>query len=233
MAVVDIARAGTTTGTMARISVPCDATVTINEIVWSGWINGGTGGTTTGFIDPWPIWSHEQFLTASTTTSVTPDPWITWNDSITTGANPFTAAIRHGVEQARAANPELEAARRRQLEADHAVWLAQRRQNAAKRKAANDRAETLLMSILSSAQRDQYKAERRFTVHLPNGNHYMIRQGRHGNIERIDEDGKRLENLCVHVADYNIPDADNCAAQKLLLECNEPELRRIANITRY
>ena len=86
------------------------------------------------------------------------------------------------------------------------------------------------MSILSGAQQAQYRAERRFVVHLPNGNHYMIRRGRHGNIERIDENGKELENLCVHVGPHDVPDADNLAAQKLWLECDEAGLRKIANI---
>lgn len=224
MAVFETSSAGTT----ATITVPAGTTVTINDIAWSAWIT-GSSTTSTGFIDPWPIWNQTPSVT-----SITIDPWITWNDSITiTGTNRFTQAIRQGVERVRALNPELEAAHRRQREADQRVYETRMRQKQAERKAADERAEKLLMSILSSAQRAQYQAERRFTVHLPNGHHYMIRRGRHGNIERIDERGNRLENLCVHVAPHEIPDCDNMAAQKLMIECNEDELRKIANITQY
>lgn len=216
MAAVVITNGITSTGS----SVLADTMIVVSNALWTGWNNGtSTDRFDTGFADPWPIWNQ--------TTSVSINPWIAWND-VTVTTNRFTADIRMGVE--RLHNPELEAAHRRQREADQRVYETRLHQSAVKRMAANERAEKLLMSILSSAQRAQYKSERRFTVHLPNGNHYMIRQGRHGNIERIDESGKRLENLCVHVAPYDIPDADNLAAQKLMLECNEPELRKIANI---
>lgn len=180
--------------------------------------------------EPWPAWNMSITSNTMASTSVTADPWHSWNR-----VNDFTAAIELGMRRAEAedANPEIAAARERQRRADYEVRAVRRRQNAAKRQAADERAEKLLVSILSTSQREQYTAERRFTVHLPNGNRYMVRKGRHGNIERIDEQGKRIENLCVHVAPHEIPDCDNMAAQKLMLETNEPELRRIANISRY
>lgn len=205
----------------------------------------------------WHRWNAPFGTSAATTTSVT-DPWGPWNDITTgaTGADRFdtiypdeqwitwsrTATFRGVVEQGmrRTNDPELdrrlrvqEEAHRRQRAADRRVYEVRMRQHKAKREAAEQRAEMLLMSILSTAQQAQYKAERRFTVHLPNGHSYRVKKGRHGNIERINDRGVRIENLCVHVAPPEIPDCDNMAAQKLLLEHNEPELRRIANIAQY
>ena len=217
-----------TAHTGSTITMLSNTTATAGNDPWVVWVGGTTSATTSIFIqDPWSHWN-----TSATTPSITitgADLWSTWN----TGVHSFTEAIELGMRRAEAENPEVRAARERQRQADHAVWETRRRQGAAKRQAANERAEKLLVSILSTAQREQYTKERRFTVHLPNGNRYMVRKGRHGNIERIDEQGKRIENLCVHVAPHKIPDCDNMAAQKLMLESNEPELRRIANISRY
>ncbi len=209
-------------GTVWRAWTGCEmsASVTMSDEAWTAWTGSGIVS-----IDPWAPWNGIVVSIAMTGTG---DPWATWN--VTFSPDVVGDAIRLGMERAR--NPELDAAHRRQREADRLVYQTRLRQERAKRVAAEARAEKLLMSILSSAQQAQYQAERRFTVHLPNGHRYMVRKGRHGNIERIDETGKALENLCVHVAPHEIPDFDNMAAQKLLLESCEEELRGIANITR-
>jgi len=200
------------------------------DVIWGLWNTTATTGD--GLLDPWSVWN----CTAASITAVTSgsDPWTTWNISLTERQQIVRITMDNGRTVPRQQeNPEIAAARQRQWEADRAVALVRQRQRAEVRKAAEERAEKLLVSILSETQRAQFAAERRFTVHLPNGNRYIVKQGRHGNIVRVNENGMEVEQLCVHVAPPEVPDCDNMAAQKLMLEHSEPELRAIANIMQY
>lgn len=53
-------------------------------------------------------------------------------------------------------------------------------------------------------------------------------RGRHGNVDQVDDSGRRIKRLCVHPVE-GVPDADTMLAQKLFLEGSEEELLRVAN----
>lgn len=97
---------------------------------------------------------------------------------------------------------------------------------------ANVCAEKLLKSLLSSDQRRQYEADRTFEVITTksgrNARRYKVTHGWAGNVFLLDENGREVERLCIH-PDAQVPVADNLVAQKLLLESDEAEFRRIAN----
>lgn len=103
-----------------------------------------------------------------------------------------------------------------------------------RRESADAQADRLLGFVLSEAQRKQYKRDRAFDVivgRTGETRRYRIKYGWAGNVYVIDERGREIEKLCIH-PDAQIPIADNLIAQKLLLESNEAEFRRIANKTR-
>lgn len=101
--------------------------------------------------------------------------------------------------------------------------------------AANARARRLLMTMLDDAQKDELEKDNRFhlTVHDPDGamRVYRIDYGYMGNVKLIDTSGRPVKSYCIH-ADSRLPKEDQMLAQKLLLEANEKEFLRIANMTR-
>lgn len=93
-------------------------------------------------------------------------------------------------------------------------------------------AKTLLEAVLNDKQKAQLEKDNSFILtSVKSGKIYRIRKGRTRNIERIDEKGKILELLCVHPQEY-VHDYDTMTIQKLMLENDEEEIRKIANITR-
>lgn len=100
------------------------------------------------------------------------------------------------------------------------------------RSAAEKRAERLLQTALSAAQREELAAKGFFTLRTlsKNGEEriYRIRRGRSRNVEQIDAAGNRLKTLCAHPV-AAVPDADTMLAQKLMLEDDEESFLRIAN----
>lgn len=102
------------------------------------------------------------------------------------------------------------------------------------REVAEKKAYDLLTRHLTPEQREEYERLQRFTVITKEGNLYRIKKGTHGNVELLkDEDGEGLravESLCVQPRGP-MPHFDSMLAQKLHLETNEEETRRVANIT--
>lgn len=199
----------------SRFQRDCCATIT-----WKNWTT--SGATTVG--DYWPIWNQ----TAATITTSATNYWPVWNEVY--GNRWWRETLRGGTLKPISAEQRA-AWREREREIEERAAKERER-----RKAAEQKAEDLLLANLSPEQVDEYKRMKRFSVHLPDGKVYRIRKGFAGNVELVKpgEGGRieRLENLCIHPAE-RIPDQDNMLAQKLLLEANEPEFRRIANITRY
>jgi hypothetical protein len=94
---------------------------------------------------------------------------------------------------------------------------------------AEKRAEDLLMSMLDATQREMFRKEQAIIVIAASGIRYRIRLSMINNIEQLDTHGNPLLKLCVHPV--NVPLADVLVTQKLLLETDEQEFRRMANIT--
>ncbi len=89
------------------------------------------------------------------------------------------------------------------------------------------RAEILLLENLSEKQREEYKRLKSFQV-IVKDKIYRIKRGRVGNIELIDDKGIAAR-YCVHPS-VACPDEDTMLAQKLMLENDEKELLKLANV---
>ena len=98
------------------------------------------------------------------------------------------------------------------------------------RKAAEDRAERLLLSVLSDEQRRDWTASGHFFLHVGDRK-YRIGRTRHGGLSLVDGNNQEIENLCVQVRD-DVPAADNALAQLFLLKHDEEHIVRTANVSR-
>jgi len=96
------------------------------------------------------------------------------------------------------------------------------------RRAADERAERLLLSSLTPEQRDDYKRRACFYLYTKSGKRYRIERGWSGNVHLVDDTGKPLHRYCAHPA-IHVPEPDNMLAQKLMLETDEPAFLRVAN----
>jgi len=73
------------------------------------------------------------------------------------------------------------------------------------------------------------KESGKFRLVGSNGSIYEIKRGRQHNIFKLDAKGNKVEELCVHPGPH-MPNADTMLLQKVSLETDEAEMRRIANI---
>ena len=92
---------------------------------------------------------------------------------------------------------------------------------------AQEKAEKLLLSILTKEERKEYLADKSITLESL-GKKYEIIKGRVQNIYELDENGNRSAVLCAHV-DPTIPDEDNLIAQVLALKSCPELLLSVAN----
>ena len=119
-------------------------------------------------------------------------------------------------------------------EIDRVAWEERERAIAQQRSESQKRAEVLLQESLSSRQREEYATKGHFTLVVKDPatgehRHYRIRNGRHGNLDRLDSSGRLVATYCVHPT-VACPSEDNMLAQKLMLESGmEEDLLRIAN----
>ena len=108
--------------------------------------------------------------------------------------------------------------------------LQYRREFDARRKAAADRAELLLLGYLTREQRNTYRYCRWFIVRGQSGRRYSIsaKDALYYNVTELDSYGQIVSRLCAHAA-ANIPMSDHLLTQKLMLEHHEAEFWRVAN----
>jgi hypothetical protein len=197
------------------------------------------------------IWYSWAGTTGTATTgSWTIDPiWNTWNGTTTTGGNTITyaqdatwhrweaadqqyrqATIAEIEELRRQAQERLDAEQRRR-EQNNARRLA----NMVRMEGAEDRAEALLLSLLTEEQTLEYINHQTITVRGSAGGLYKIlaRGQVHGNIRAIDVHGCFLGTLCVapHMYTYDgaLPMSDGYVGQLLAIRFNEPALLEKAN----
>lgn len=115
----------------------------------------------------------------------------------------------------------IEQAQREEVERKH------REEN---KRIAEERALQLLLDNLDENQKVVYGKTKAIPIKTKSGRLYRINHGRSGNVEQVDEKGIRLKKLCFHPAE-SVPDFDTMLAQKLMLECCEEEVLRIANFS--
>lgn len=159
-----------------------------------------------------------------TTTATTTTVWYAWNniDSTATSATNYIPA--YAVPQP----TERELAELRAQQAETEKKLEEQRQ---RQKAANERAEALLLSYLDPEQLEDYRKRRAFVVRCPkSGRRYCVRGdgGISGNVHEINGKDEVIARFCAHVKD-GIPMADQLLTQKFMLEHYENEFLRVAN----
>jgi hypothetical protein len=177
------------------------------------------------------------FTTAANTVPVTPvyfsDNYIVYNNTFTVGGawqfdDLYRPIYLNGTGAFRPLNADGTGA---------VVWSeidpvvdakAERR-----KKRAVTRARKLLREHLTDQEHDQLQEAGYFEVTSDSGRRYRIYKGFSRNVVELDATGRPVARLCAH-GGYGsaMPDEDHMLAQKLWLESEEQEFRRIANISR-
>lgn len=98
----------------------------------------------------------------------------------------------------------------------------------------NERADALLRSLLTPAQREQLDRDGHFDVTAQGGRRYRLsKYSRSYNVSRLDLRGRVVERLCAYPKNsYALPMADQLIAQMLMLKSDEKAFLRIANHSR-
>lgn len=207
----------TSTDSATPVTSSCTTTT---DTTWIKW----TGSTTSSTGDTWHTWTNNA-VTASTNTV-----WETWT------------TVNHEVVRIEASNTDmrrlhraqpLSPAQRRQQQIDREwnAYQAELRAQEAKREraAASARARELLFDNLTDQQRSDLKRDGFFFVPSKKaGRKYRLRKGRAGNVDVIQNE-RILHRLCAHPQLY-VPDDDTRLAQKLMIEHQEDEFLRLANV---
>ena len=96
---------------------------------------------------------------------------------------------------------------------------------------ADERSFRLLIGNLSDAQRHQFDQHNYFDViGGRSGARYRIRHGHIMNVERIDNNGRRLLKLCFAPRGL-LPIGDVMLAQKIAIELFEADAIKVANVS--
>ena len=182
--------------------------------VWAAWVTGPRESEAPQTINAWAAWAAEE-------------------ERRRTEAE--ERRVREEERRRRQEEERIQAAedRRRQEEERQERQQKEREE----REAARQRAEDLLMSVLSPEQQEDYKNDKCFYVES-NGELFRINEGYAGNVQKLDPETKRIiESYCIHPNMYqgggHLPNEDAMAAQKLALDDDPDEFKRTANITRH
>jgi hypothetical protein len=172
---------------------------------------------------PWYL--ADQTATSTTSTSLDKYIWASWNTTATSSSyyNNTWESWSYAY-----LNPSIYRPPRVETDAEvqaRQVATASRREE---RKVAEARAEALLLQHLDDHQRKEWESKAEFHVKSQHGRRYCIKRGVQHNIFEVDNSGRKLVELCGHVAD-DVPVADNVLAQKLALEFTEDSFLRTCN----
>lgn len=201
-----------------------------NHTTWDVW-HAGTGGSITSAQTVWQGWTTNVHLNRiSVIANSVGDTWERWQDTQVFGhANQPPRRPIETPEQIRAREAQ-EAQYRAQRAAENARYEEERRASENRRKAAEDRAMQLLVSMLNPQQQSDLKNYKYFFVEAPSGRLYRIDYGMHGNVKVVDRVTRKIiERLCIQPSGVMAGDAN--LMQKLLIETSEEAFRAHANIT--
>jgi hypothetical protein len=93
---------------------------------------------------------------------------------------------------------------------------------------AQQNARTLLLSCLTPAQQEEYRASQSFTVKVQSGNRYRIESRKNYNVVGLSRNGRHQAEYCAGPVE-DVPIEDQMLAQKLLLETDEAGFLAVAN----
>jgi len=173
------------------------------------------GSTTSTVSSGTSVTTWNYWITAGTTTTTTATSSV-WHIWTTCGTTPILSEKELLEAQRVIAAQEREAAARQEQE--RAVHAEREK-----------KARLLLKELLTEQQNKQLDDNGFFELTTVNsGNRYRVWRERSRNIELLDKEGKRVNRLCFHPKDY-VHDYDTMAAQKLMLEYDEEEVKKVAN----
>lgn len=178
-------------------------------------------------------WEPIGTTTSSTTMTFTTTTTTTWPEQLWLGDGmriaPYTPSW-----------PELSAEELAARDARRVQRAAERDEQRRSRARVQDRAVELLRALLTPAQLAQYELDGAFEVVGSDGGRYRIRRGVSGNVRLLDPGGEEAAGLCAHpelrVHDDDqqfvghLPEADVAVGQMLLLQTDEAEFLRRANV---
>ena len=178
----------------------------------------------------WQTWTSN-----TATTSTGPQIWYDWNGT-STACSSDTHYYASDYSWDRWNPPEnvlisslpsrtLRETREREERSAYAVTVEQKVK-------AQRVAEQLLLENMTPDQREMYEKTKRFHVISSEGKRFEVdcNGRRYHNVNELNAEGKRIVEHCIYQRG-GTPLGDNYLAQKLLLECDEKEFRRIANQT--
>lgn len=179
------------------------------ETTWRYWTSGITSSSnnsTSGLI--------YQLDTGAT--------WTYW--TLGTGSSVSNNVINSNVYKPKPLTEEEIAEQKRKND----EYLRKAEQERLEREKAEVVAEELLLQFLDAMQAKQWKDKNSFVVVSETGKKYRVARGRR--VEELDESGKVVGRHCIHPTG-GVPMSDEALAQKMHLEVNEAEFRRVANFT--
>lgn len=202
-----------------KYSMNGTTTATASTATWTQWTT--DPGTTSATTAAWYRW------TSGTAVTTTEPVWTCWVETTTGQRVPIPAPVYQVQSYQPVPTPEQLAERQR--------WAEERRveqeAEAAKRKAASEKAEETLTRCLTPEQRKAWKEERAIFVTSQSGRRFKLKAGMTHNVKELDLDGKEIRELCVHVHwSSGCPMADNVLAQLLALRFDEAAFIKRANI---
>jgi hypothetical protein len=181
-----------------------------------------TSATTTQAI--YPIWVRQQWAQSQT---ITASIWSTWSNSyLDLERQQFEYEQRHPRQPAYG---ELARDMTPPVDPEYVKKRAEEKRLALM---AEERADELLMSLLTPSQLMQYRAAKCFEVCTKAGRRYRLTRAISGSIKLIGPDGRATATYCAHLGgSIPIPVPDHLIAQKFMLEHHEEEFLRVANRT--
>ncbi len=182
--------------------------------LWNSSVIQTTSSATLTNNQVWTIWSS-----TSTSGTLIVDPWPIWNGTSTRGVAVATPEEQQRLvaERQRLNDERYAQQRARQVEADkaqaRAVRLLREHLDERQRQQLDQNGYFELETIARSGERRKYRIHRKWS----------------GNIQQVDDSGRRIRTLCIHPREAT-PIEDSMLAQKLMLEGGaEEELLRVAN----
>jgi hypothetical protein len=180
-----------------------------SSYIWGTWNGTVTASTTSSSDYVWRTWTNNTTV-ATVTNSLT---WSSWNTSY------------HIQELTKEQKAEQERIKSEQQER----FRIEQEELRAKEKQKEENARQLLREVLTEEQNKQFDEKGYFELTaVKSGNIYRINRGRSRNVELLDKNKKVLSRLCFHPTEY-VHNFDTMVAQKLMLETDEEEVKKVAN----
>lgn len=199
------------------------------------YINTDVDDTSTAISDDgvWLDWNTQYLVTSASTNSVllraTWSAWQSADETATTIQIYTSEAVTAGTWLVWNGDYVASANAYRTQAADH---FRRHLPQTAGERVARQRAATLLEQHLTRAQRQELAQYGRFTV-IARGSQrvYRVHRGRAGNVQLLDAQGRPVmgRTYCCHPA-AAVPDEDTMLSQKLMIEHDEQEFLRLANV---